>query len=75
MSVRISLKLRASSLAMADLRLLSPYITKCNARWWVGVPCFANLESGRPGGRKIAVLRPYIGARERVFWVRPDSGL
>ena len=65
MSVRISLKLRASSLAMADLRLLSPYITKCNARWWVGVPCFArarpgqqNLESERPGGRKIAVLAP-----------------
>ena len=45
--------------AMADLRLLGPYtVSPRFSRWWVGVPCFANLESERPGGQKIAVLAP-----------------
>ena len=35
----------------------------------MGVACFASLESERPAGQKIVVLRPYtgIGAEERFF--------
>ena len=48
---------RYGSLAMADLRLLGPYITEV-LEVVGGSPCFANLESERPGGQKIAVLVP-----------------
>ena len=41
----------------------------------MGVPCFANLESERPGGQKIAVLRPYGGWEFPVLPIWSRGGL